>query len=117
LTGPIETRFVYEYLLKFGPITDFLILDSYSNPTTFLVTFANDASKNRLASCHPDNTVTFSDEKKLRIELNVKPALVIRKPLKQTIFYQLNENKYKDLVALQDKKVIAKIGEAKESST
>lgn len=104
LTGPIETKFVYEYLLKFGPITDFLILDSFTNPTTFLATFSNDSSKNRLASCHPDNMITFSDEKKLKIELNIKPALIIRKSIKQMIVYQLNENKYVDLIRLSETK-------------
>lgn len=91
--GSIEPKTVYEYLLKFGPIADFFSLDS----STIIVTFANNSSKNRLSACHSDNTIILSDDKQLKIEFNIKPALVTRKKLINTIFYSLNQEKYRTM--------------------
>jgi len=95
LSGPIESKIIYEFLLKFGTITDFLILDLLEFPTTFIATFTNNASKRNLAAYYPTNTARISDDKgreySIQFELNIKPALVIRKKLKETIIYQYKE--------------------------
>ena len=62
LNGPTESRLVYEFLLKFGSITDFLVLDSIHHPTAFLITFTTNVSKRLLAGCCPNNTATLYDK-------------------------------------------------------
>lgn len=94
-SGPIETESVYEFLLKFGPVTDFLVLDSMNNPTTFLVTFTNNSSKRTLESEFSRKPAMLTDkynrERQLRLEFNIKPALVVRKRLNMTIIHQYKE--------------------------
>jgi len=84
LTGPIDSKIVNEFLIKFGKVADFLTLDSLNHPTTFVVTYAHISSKTLLAGYSQDNTITITDnntEKKLKLDLNIKPVLVIRKKL------------------------------------
>lgn len=95
LSGPIESESVYEFLLKFGPITDFLVLDSMNSPTTFLVTFTNNSSKRTLESYYSKAPALLADkynnERQLKVEFNIKPALVVRKKLNMTIIHQYKE--------------------------
>jgi hypothetical protein len=82
LAGPVESKNISDFLLKFGQIADFLILDSQIHPTSFLVTFAIVSSKRLLAGYAQNNFIVISDngsEKKLKLEMNIKPALVARK--------------------------------------
>lgn len=93
--GSIEAKIAYDFLSKFGLITDFLVLDSLQNPTTFLVTFTSNAPKRLIAGCYPNNIAVIHDanncERKIEIDLNLKPALVVRKKLSHTIVFQYKE--------------------------
>jgi len=95
LNGPVEGKIPYAFLSKFGLITDFIILDSLDHPTTFFVTFTNNTSKKELARCYPNCQATVYENNKeyvLHFELNVKPALVLRKKPFQSFLSQQRES-------------------------
>mmetsp|Transcript_12764 Transcript_12764/g.10912 ORF Transcript_12764/g.10912 Transcript_12764/m.10912 type:complete len:84 (-) Transcript_12764:1092-1343(-) len=61
LSGPIDTSFIYEFLTKFGAITDLIVLDSTNHPTTFFVTYSEVSPKKQLMAFYPDKLISFKE--------------------------------------------------------